>query len=479
MRSLLIEKIENPPTSNDLKPIPSKAVISFLSTKDTIPRIFKLDPATQQIAVNLVKQWDYPIIMMVIVLSLAIPVVGAALLVFFCISAGRKHLEDYRQAKLKTDQMTQNLSQILNMAQQEQDTQGEFFDDEKVWDMMARTNFFYMFEEFIGDADAQRTPFAQWLIVAIEVAIVAVPNAATLVIGGSIRGAWQQSRCEFRADKCNCLAEIDVLLQLPQVLTYLVFIFFAAQVVELALYYLSIPYNVLRRVVRHLFYVSIFSAVWLAAVAVFVIILFVLLGVLIDPIAVAPYAIALLGIVSCCVALYAKLTRFATRVRRAVQKRIEVEKKRLRRVPPILLDAMIERNVDQAMHENGLSFPAIVIKIFFFACFLAAVYVFLFVGFSAFTDTSSWVAGAVNAGISAILAIGAQQALAKDGEEQDVKDDVDEMQARVMRSVIKVMEMVAKQMDLAMRLFTKMKKGMNQDASEGESSTVDVEVAKI
>jgi membrane protein implicated in regulation of membrane protease activity len=225
--------------------------------------------------------------------------------------------------------------------------------------------------------------------------------------------------------------------------------------------------------------VSIFSAVWLAAVAVFVIILFVLLGVLIDPIAVAPYAIALLGIVSCCVALYAKLTRFATRVRRAVQKRIEVEKKRLRRVPPILLDAMIERNVDQAMHENGLSFPAIVIKIFFFACFLAAVYVFLFVGFSAFTDTSSWVAGAVNAGISAILAIGAQQALAKDGEEQDVKDDVDEMQARVMRSVIKVMEMVAKQMDLAMRLFTKMKKGMNQDASEGEASTVDVSLAKI
>jgi hypothetical protein len=89
------------------------------------------------------------------------------------------------------------------------------------------------------------------------------------------------------------------------------------------------------------------------------------------------------------------------------------------------------------------------------------------------------VAGAVNAGIAAILAIGAQQALAKDGEEQDVKDDVDEMQARVMRSVIKVMEMVAKQMDLAMRLFTKMKKGMNQDASEGEASTVDVSLAKI
>ena len=45
------------------------------------------------------------------------------------------------------------------------------------------------------------------------------------------------------------------------------------------------------------------------------------------------------------------------------------------------------------MHDNGLSTPAICITTFVFGLFLALVYIFLFVGFSAFTDSSSVVAG--------------------------------------------------------------------------------------
>mmetsp|Transcript_53263 Transcript_53263/g.126023 ORF Transcript_53263/g.126023 Transcript_53263/m.126023 type:complete len:1352 (-) Transcript_53263:35-4090(-) len=477
MRALLIKNMENPPNALSTKAIPANAVLSFVSVNATEPRVFKNDPATNQIGVNLVKQSDYPLVMAILFLSLGLPIVTSLLLVSMCVSAGRRRLSEFRDQQLAQNQMTENLATIIAVANKDPDGDGEFFVPEKIWEMIGRTNFFYMFEDFIGDAEAQRTAFAQWTMVAVEVIVIALPNAVILVIAASIKTAWQASRCEFRSDKCNCLSETDFIMQIPNILTYIVYANFAVEVAELSLYYLAIPYKALRRVVRHLFYTVLFEGVFLGLVFLFVVVLFVLLGVLINPIQVSPYAIALVGTTACCASLFAKLSKFQTRVRRAVAKRVEVEKRKLKAVPPVLLDSMIRKNVEQAMHDNGLSTPAICITVFVFGLFLALVYIFLFVGFSAFTDSSSVVAGVINSGIAAALAIGAQQAVAKDGEEEDIKDDVDMMQAKVMRSVTKVMEMVAKQIDLAMRLFMRMKQGMTQESSEGETVTEDVQTA--
>ena len=47
--------------------------------------------------------------------------------------------------------------------------------------MIGRTNFFYMFEDFIGDAEAQRTPFAQWyLLPCVGSTVIGIPRRALL-----------------------------------------------------------------------------------------------------------------------------------------------------------------------------------------------------------------------------------------------------------------------------------------------------------
>jgi hypothetical protein len=58
------------------------------------------------------------------------------------------------------------------------------------------------------------------------------------------------------------------------------------------------------------------------------------------------------------------------------------------------------------MHDNGLSTPAICITAFVFGLFLALVYIFLFVAFSPFADSSSVVAGLPPFPILQMLGIG-------------------------------------------------------------------------
>ena len=64
--------------------------------------------------------------------------------------------------------------------------------------------------------------------------------------------------------------------------------------------------------------------------------------------------------------------------------------------------------------------------------------------------------------------LGEGPSAAKDGEEEDVKDAVNEMQESVMRTLKKVFDMVSKQLDLAMKLFKRMKNDV-EEAAQGES----------
>ena len=164
--------------------------------------------------------------------------------------------------------------------------------------------------------------------------------------------------------------------------------------------------------------------------------------------------------------------KFQIRVERAVAKRAAIEKMKLTNVPPVLLNLLVVKNVQLGLHEFGLSTSRIVISVFTFAVSMVVVYVFLFIGFNAFTDPNDIISGIVNSSIAVTVAFCAQYACAMEDSPELVKESVHQTNEQVMRSLHKVFEMLTTQLDLAMRVFKKMKNDRFADAAKGEGSHV-------
>lgn len=466
MRGILLESLQQYPPTQREKPIPTQSEITFVPVEGQ-PRVFKTDPTTNQIGVSLVDPFDYVLVVAIAGLAIGIPVLTAVVTTCLCFKAGNQALKQYRSQKLKQEQLTMNMNQVF--VNKDDDLADELkVTSEMNLEMTGRTGFFYMVEEFLGSAESQRTLFLQFKLVVIEVTMAIAPVIVIYIIAAQITSAYRASKCEFRPDVCRCLSEVDGVLQIPIILTVLIYIYFWVAMLEIGLYYLAVPYTLPRRILRHVFYFLFFLMAAMGIVGVLVVVLFIFLGILIKPTHLTPYGIALIGIVACCASFYAKLVKFQTRVQRAVRKRVAAEKGKIKDVPIQLLDVLIDKNIEQAMSHQGLSIPAIIIQVFIFAVFLSLIFIFLFVGFNAFTDPNSMISGFINSFICILVAFAAQQTVAKDGDDEDVKDQVEEMTDKIMRTLQRVLKMVKSQIELAMRLFQEMKKDAH-GGSLGES----------
>lgn len=466
MRQMLLDSLQTYP-GPDKKAIPFTSLLSFIPVGGS-PRVFATDPATNKIGVSLVNAGDYPLVIGVVGLALVIPMILATVFLLTSIMSGYKIVKAYRVQKLKEEQLTANLNKVFTALANVDEDEMQVSDD-KLREMDGRTNLFYLFEEFVlASAEAQRTALTEWSVVMYELMIVVAPSVLIYIMLGLLKTAYQANRCEFRPDVCKCFEEEPFVIQMVGIANTVLIVFFFWSVTEMSLFYLSIPYALFRRIVRLGFYLLFYFVIWCAIVFLLVVTLFVLLGILVKPTYLAPYGIAIIGVVACCASLFANKRKFQTRVERAVAKRVEQEKSKMTSVPPILLDILINKNVSQALHEHGLSLSRIVVTVFIFGLAMILVYVFLFIGFNAFTDPNDLTSGVINSGIAFGFALGAHYAVAKDGEEEDVKDAVNEMQESVMRTLKKVFDMVSKQLDLAMKLFKRMKNDV-EEAAQGES----------
>ena len=430
MRQILLDSVQTYP-GPDKKAIPFTSLVSYIPVGAT-PRSFATDPATNTIGVSLVNPGDYPLVIAVVGLTIAIPVILASIFLSTTITSGYKIVRVYRIQKLKEEQLTANLHKVFT-AYANIDEEEMQVESDKVMEMDGRTNLFYLFEDFVlASAEAQRTFAVEWLTVIYELLLVIVPSLIIYMLVDLLKGAYTAQKCEFRPDVCNCFSESDFLLQIVGLVNTIVYSFFFVSITEMALFYLSIPYALFRRLLRFAFYLLFYLIMWAAIVIVLIVLLFVLLGILIKPTYLAPYGIALVGTFACCAGVFAKKRKFQIRVERAVAKRVDQEKARMKSVPPILLDILVNKNVHQALHEHGLSISRISVGVFTFGVAMMIVYVFLFIGFNAFTDPNDFISGCINSGIAVGVSLGAHYAFAKDGEEEDIKDAVEQMQEQVI-----------------------------------------------
>jgi hypothetical protein len=180
-----------------------------------------------------------------------------------------------------------------------------------------------MFEEWLGVADAARSLYLDFGIVILQLGFFILP--IVFVYYASMLGdmTYMRARCQYRPDKCNCLNESDSLRQLPTALIIISYIYFFVCVLEMVLYFLCIPYNIIRRLLRHAFYL-LFSLVWfLALFFLLMVTLFIFIGVLVRPVWLGPYSIAIVGTLTCMAAVYSAQVKLRTRVYKAVQKKLK------------------------------------------------------------------------------------------------------------------------------------------------------------
>lgn len=103
-----------------------------------------------------------------------------------------------------------------------------------------------------------------------------------------------------------------ILRSRSQVIKVFVYIYFFVGVAEVGFYYLAVKLNRAMKLLRRVFYLCFFIMTGASTFVLLTIMIFILLGMLIQPLKLAPYGMALIGTIACAVALYAKLDRYET-----------------------------------------------------------------------------------------------------------------------------------------------------------------------
>jgi len=404
-RALLTVVQDNPGSATPIV-IPFGSTIAFIATEDQ-PKIFRTDTKTGQTSVIYVKPFNFPLLVSLLALGLLIPILTATAITLALFFTLRTYLYSYRRAQVLNEVTMRQVSSMLGKAIVIEEDQ---IPKENYEAIVERTNFFHMYEQFIGTNSLNQSPGVKAFTVVCSVTIIVLPLIFTLVITKLFDEAYRSFACTKRQDKCACFSETTGILWFPKVIEWHAYEYFFVSMLELLFHYLAVSYNKLRRLLRTFFYLNFFLTVWIGAAFIFMVTTFVFLGVLVDLTGTAPYAISVVGAAGVAGMIYAKMMKYQIRVQRGVGKRLTMYKTQAsKRMPPALLDALMGRNIQAALREHGLATPTIVMTVALFLGVMAAIYTILFYGFVAFTDQSDLDSGLLNDFILVIVIVIAYQ----------------------------------------------------------------------
>ena len=419
MYRVVLDTLQQYPPGQKEKILPVGTLLVYYPS-DGDPIWFGVDPKSNQPILGLVKSSDHPLLMYLLYLGLAIPAVAATGTVLFVRTKWLAHVQEYRRVRLLQEQTMRLLS--LVMAGRGPDPEDiDLVPKEFVHEMIGRTSLWYVFEEFIGNAEEQRTFTQQFVICLVEVFFGLAPAFFVYMLNNIVKSSYGAARCEGSTNFCKCRGEIVGVLYFSQGVDVLLDIYYAAFLIDLGWYYLGVSYNTFRRFLRHILYIFVSISIFFSVFGFVVVLLFVVLGCVVKPTLVAPYAITIGGTALVTVLLIIKLLKFQARVGRAVLKNVTAYKSKVANtVPKEVLDAVMSNNVRQVMQANGLSIPSIVKSVVIFAAGLGAIFFFLFTGFQAFTDSTDLNSSLINDLILLMTVIASYFIVVADGDANEM-----------------------------------------------------------
>jgi len=466
MHRMLLDTVQLYPPEEEPKIMPIGSLIAFVPLYDGLPIYFGKDLKTNTNTVSFIDPFDYPLLLMLLGMGIGIPFVFGGAVTISLFLKGRARMHEYRISKLKAELTMMNLSAILA-------GEGPDIDDEdnipmeSVIIVRGKTNFYFLYEDFIGRADTARSAIWDPLVVIQEQIISVFPVIFPLLLGSRVKEVYTKQKCEYRPDICTCLAETGGLSMVPIFINALAFTYLGIAFAELCLHYLNVSYNYPRKVLRVLFYVFFFLMVFATVFVILTIMLFVVMGILVKPALTLPYAIAVFGALTIASMYFSKLSRFQQRVQRAVTKEILMYKNKVAKsIPPKLLDATMGSNIQEALLENGLAGPSIIIKVFAYLVAMCGVYFFLFTAFEAFTDQNNFEASIAN-DVALLTVLGLSWMAIIEDDSSEAFHQVDLMKEKIMESQKRVLDIMAHQIEMAQRLLSEMQ-GEMQEPGAGE-----------
>jgi len=500
MYKALTDTFRNWPIGQLPKNLPSGSLLVYKPVSaQNASLVFRADSTSGQILVTQFNIAEYPLITAMLVVGLAIPMFVSTFAILVCIVNFRVHLFTFRRVRLMGDAVMSKgitvqqefdhlidqsqtalrkarenlkketgdidkLKAKIEFLQTEKDDlhrqrdnnreESEEVSQEAVQHMVAMTNFFYMYENFVQDPEEMRSIQTLFALVLQQVLAAYSTTFLPLYVLSLYNTTWLSDNCEFRPDRCSCLNEPS---SIGVAINIMVSLHWILSAVELGLYYLQIPYNTTRKLIRVFFYISLTLFMWLTMTIIVLLCAWTFLGFTINALKAGPFVIAGVGIILYIMFTFVKKTTFQTRVTRALIKGVELRKGILSKdLPDNVLDIMMNKNITRALKANGLSFPSIVLASIFSGVLLSVVFLFLFIGFSAFSDPKNPVAGMLNTVLTLVVSLVALQ-MGRAVDVEEMHENVERLEQDIMIDIQDTIHAVVHQVEQASKLISQMR----------------------
>lgn len=189
-----------------------------------------------------------------------------------------------------------------------------------------------------------------------------------------------------------------------------------------------------------------------------VLMLWCIIGVLISPSKAAPYATAIVCFIAHAASVFDTLRVAQLSVQKMVRRRVAQHTSQLQAlIYPAVLEIIMNKNLDQALHDAGYSLSKVVISTLFSCVVLLLVDVCLFFGFKSFSDPYDGIASIVNC----CLVLGASIAINRSetgSSGHQTSASIEKASQQISDQVKGVLDMVAGQIRTGMKLIETMKR---------------------
>jgi hypothetical protein len=234
----------------------------------------------------------------------------------------------------------------------------------KMYEIYGKTGPFYLLDDYVDSAERQKSVLKLIAESVRHVLVIAAPTALVLLFASSYQNSQLVHMCEFRVDRARCLATP---IPLVNIIFYAVAAYVAVAFLELMGYYLRLSFNTVRLFIRHLFHIGYLFMMAAACAYLIVLMLWCIVGVLISPSKLAPYATALICFIAHAVSLFGSLRITQSSVERIVRRRVAQHSSRLQgMIHPAVLEIITNKNADQALHDAGYSVAKVHFMLRFF-----------------------------------------------------------------------------------------------------------------
>jgi len=470
-RKLLVDTLEGHPPNAARKPLPRESAIVFRPTADK-PKLFVLDPKTNQIVVDLMYVEAYTLIWASTYFALALALLASLVIVGQMSYNLRAHLHQYRTNRSKEEQIFRSLPILMKeqkdlLAQKRHhpdkpvaqislkssiETDAEVFAQEN--EILGFTDFMFVLEDFLACPfkESTMTLRVSWVITTL--AVLASPLIIIWVFASHWKTAVLEESCKVRADRNACLAQSETISSMAVVIIIVAIIIFA---IELSGHYLRLSYSGVRPYCRKLFYI-VYALVGTLALGIIILVcLWILIGTLLLPSKVAPYLAGLAGMAGNSATIWARLACLQHRVSRAVSQRVACMRPSFTKIPKPLLDVVIRNKLSEVLKAEGLSAPLMVIALIRQMFLLILLFVFVFIAFAAFSDVYDLMTGIYNACAVAFISVAFNNQIRTDSNSTAVKDQVHEIQERLSQQMLVQLRHVQFQIQGGMTLFQRMR----------------------